>query len=91
MKEINLSVDVKVWRRKYQDLVNRLDIPVIKALVETDDFYDSKKGYNHYKALQKNEASIERTAKAVETLEKYLAAKSVAKIKKSYIKKIVQK
>lgn len=60
-------------RKRYFELVKKLGrVPVIKALVTGDDYYNSVEGYNDYKSLQKGSAGLAKTAKGVKALETYL-------------------
>lgn len=73
-----LSVDS--WRKRFKALSAKLkNTSVKKALVAGDPYYNSVDGMNDYNNIVRGSAGLERTARAVHTLEKYLDGQSEPK------------
>ena len=66
-------ISVEYWRDRYIAAKKKVKgIGVNKAMALNDSYYDSIDGVNEYITVNRGKASIEKTQRAVLSLEKYL-------------------
>lgn len=95
MKRTNLPVmnekefTVEYWRERYLTLKKSIKgVPIQRALIEADAYYNTIEGTNDLKNVMKATAGLNKTRSIVITLEAYIQKQKSAVNKRSHLSKL---